>query len=272
MNSWIALVALWSLCALLLLNCGRKSPARWARKIAFRPTEPVSPDQLFGYLLSANFAVLEEDDFNQLGSSLAKERVKAILMQHWRVQRGCECVWLIERWLQCLGKGFPAERAAYAAWRSGHVVNSETYAALQEICRFLVQDARVVGAKQIKDVHLNPVAWETQQAAYLVRLGFSAGYLSREDAQAALTRLQEVARAHYTSWEDFSLSGLIALGVRSPIDTFDLGNWRKIARSHEVLLRAQRTTLAHAARWKVSTPVSAPSSRWLEASPRLAGA
>lgn len=81
-----------------------------------------------------------------------------------------------------------------------------------------------------------------------MRLGFSAGYLSRKDAQAALTRFQEIARAHYASWEDFSLSGSIALGVRSPIDTFDLGNWRKIARSHEVLRRAQRTTLAHAAR------------------------
>jgi hypothetical protein len=232
----------------------------------------VSADQLFGYLLSANFAVLEEDDFNQLGSSLAKERVEAVLMLHWRVQHACECVWLIERWLQCLGTGFPAERAAYAAWRNGHVVDSNTYAALQETCRFLVHDARVVGAKQINDVHLNPVAWEIQQAAYLVRLGFSAGYLSRKDAQAAITRFQEIARAHYASWEDFSLSGLIALGVRSPIDTFDLGNWRKIARSHEVLRRAQRTTLAHAARWKVCTPVAAPSSRWIEASPRLAEA
>lgn len=161
MNFWIALAALWSLCALLLLNAYRgKSAARWAQQIAFRPTEPVSADQLFGYLLSANFAVLEEDDFNQLGSSLAKERVEAVLMLHWRVQHACECVWLIERWLQCLGTGFPAERAAYAAWRNGHVVDSDTYAALQETCRFLVHDARVVGAKQINDVHLNPVAWE----------------------------------------------------------------------------------------------------------------
>jgi hypothetical protein len=273
MNFWIALVALWTLCAVLLLNAWRgKSVARWARQIAFRPTEPVSPDELFGYLLSANFAVLEEDDFNQLGSSLAEERVQAILMQHWRVQRGCECVWLIERWLQSLGTGFPVERAAYAAWRSGHVVDSDSYAALLEICRFLAQDARLVEARQIQDVHLNPVAWEVQQAAYLVRLGFSAGYVSRKDAQAALKRLQEAARAHYASWEDFSLSGLIALGVRSPIDSFDLVNWRKIARSHEVLLRAQRTTLAHAARWKVFTPVPVPSNRRLEPSPQLAEA
>ncbi|WP_093110808.1 DUF1266 domain-containing protein [Variovorax sp. CF079] len=171
-----------------------------------------------------------------------------------------------------LGTGFPAERAAYAAWRSGHVVDSAAYAALQEVCRFLVQDARVVEAKQIQDVHLNPVAWKIQQASYLVRLGFSAGYVSRLNAQAALKRLQEIARAHYTSWEDFSLSGLIALGVRSPIDSFDLVDWRKIARSHEVLLRVQYSTLAHAARWKVFTPVSVPSNRWLESSAQLAEA
>ncbi|WP_185878994.1 DUF1266 domain-containing protein [Variovorax sp. MHTC-1] len=273
MNFWIALVALWILCAVLLLNAwGEKSVARWAGQIAFRPTEPVSPDQLFGYLLSANFAVLEGDDFNQLGSSLAKEQVEAILMQHWRVQRGCECVWLVERWLRSPGTGFPAERAAYAARRSGHVVDSDAYAALEEICRFLVQDARLVEARQIRNVHLNPAAWEIQQAAYLVRLGFSAGYLSRAGAQAALKRLQEAARAHYASWEDFSLSGLIALGVRSPIDSFDLGNWRKIARSHEVLLGAQRTTLAHAARWKVFAAIPAPSIRRLEPGPQLAEA
>jgi hypothetical protein len=271
MNFWIALVALWTLCAVLLLNAwGGKSVARRARRIAVRPTEPVSPDQLFGYLLSANFAVLEGDDFNQLGSSLAKELVEAVLIQHWRVQRGCECVWLVERWLRSLGTGFPA--AAYAAWRSGHVVDSDAYAALEEICRFLVQDARVVEARQIQNVHLNPAAWEIQQAVYLVRLGFSAEYLSRANAQAALRRLQEAARAHYASWEDFSLSGLIALGVRGPIDSFDLVNWRKIARSHEVLLRAQRTTLAHAVRWKVFTAVSAPSSRRLEPAPQLAEA
>ncbi|MBT2324409.1 DUF1266 domain-containing protein [Variovorax paradoxus] len=214
--------------------------------------------------------MLEEDDFNQLGSSLGEERVSAVLMQHWRVQSKYECVWLVERWLQSVGNGFPAEKAAYAAWRSGHVVDSDAYAALHEICRFLVEDARVVGAKQIRSVHLNPVAWEIQQAAYLVRLGYSAGYLSREDAQAALRRLQEAARAHYASWEDFSLSGLIVLGVRSPIDPFDLRDWRKIARSHEVLLRAQPTTLAHAAQWRVFIPVSTPSNHWIEPRAQLA--
>lgn len=271
---WVALVALWILCALFLFNafCGAKSVVRRARQIAFSPTEPVSPDELFGYLLSANFAVLEGDDFNQLGSALAKERVDAILVQHWRVQRGSDCAWLIQRWLQSLGTGFPAERAAYAAWRSGHVVDSGAYAALHEICRFLVQDARVVEARQIQEVHLNPVAWEIQQASYLVRLGFSAGYVSRADARAALKFLQEVARAHYTTWEDFSLSGLIGLGVRSPIDSFDLGNWHKIARSHEVLLRAQSATLAHAARWRAFSPAPAPSSRKMEPSARLAKA
>lgn len=271
MEYWIALFALWALCALPLLTFGQSCfVTRRARQIALRPSEPMLPDELFGCLLSANFATLEGDDFNQLGSSLSERRVRDVLTQHWRVQSSDECVWLIERGLRSLGVGAPAEKAAYAAWRSGYVVHSGAYAALHEICRLLVQDIRVVEASQIRDVHLSSLAWDVQQLAYLVRLGFSAGHLSRQTARRILKRLQEAACERYASWEDYSLSALIAVGVRNPIDSFDSGDWRKLARSHLVLLQAQRATFSHATRWRLAAPVALPAaSRLASSAPRL---
>ena len=135
------------------------------------------------------------------------------------------------------------------AWRYGTIVDSDDYRALCETCQFLGREARVIEAGSIRHVHLSPMAWDIQQVAYLMRLGLTAGHLSREHAEGVFSRLRQVARVHYTSWEDFSLSALVGMGMRSPIDPFDLRGWHRIARSHRVLLAAQPLTLSYAADW-----------------------
>jgi hypothetical protein len=77
------------------------------------------------------------------------------------------------------------------------------------------------------------VAWDVQQVAYVVRLGRAVGYLSRSMAESTLARLQHAARAHYTSWTDYSLSAMLGMGLRG---RFDLVEWHRVAQSHELLL------------------------------------
>lgn len=259
MEFGIALVGLWVVVLSLFLRVRYgKTVAGWARQIAFRPTETVASDELFGYLLSANLAVLEHDNFNQLGSALGKKRVDSILALRWGVTSGNECLRVVERRLYWMGVASPAEEAAYSAWRSGTVIDNDSYASLYDTCRFLAQEARIVKARQIRGVHLSPLAWDVQELAYVVRLGFAAGHMSRNHAAEILARLKQAARFRYNSWEEFSLSALIGMGMRGPIDPFDLRDWHKIARSHSVLLAAENATLSLASDWAEQSALRFP--------------
>src|SRR6478609_1540263 len=91
------------------------SQANWARAIAYRPTEPMSPEQLFGCLLSGNFALLMRDNFNQLASSLPKGRVLNILAEHWAIHCPMEFQWVLEARLARMGQMSQLENGAIAA-------------------------------------------------------------------------------------------------------------------------------------------------------------
>lgn len=220
----------------------------WARAIAFKPTERMSADDLFDCLLSANLALLERDDFNQLGSALGRRRVEVILANHWRVHSRNECLRAIEQRMRCLGVASASEEAAAAAWLRGAVIPSPAYDALRGVLAFL-EDEGLADLRRVSGRHLTPMASDIQQVAYLARLGFSAGHLSREYTREVLNRLRRMARAHYTCWEMFSLSALIGMGLRNGLDPYDLGAWPLMARSHRVLRAAQQHTLRHASPW-----------------------
>ncbi|RZL91710.1 MAG: DUF1266 domain-containing protein, partial [Variovorax sp.] len=203
-----------------------RTVAGWTRSIEFSPTERMSAEDLFGSLLSANLALLEHDDFNQMKSALCRLRVDAILALHWGVTSKDECLRVLDRRLGCLGVPSPAEIAAYTAWRYGWPIDSEDCRALFETGKLLANEARIIKMEDIRDAHLNPMAWDIQ-VAYLVRLGLAAGHLSREHADGVFTRLRQLARVHYQCWRDFSLSALIGMGMRTPIDPFDLRGWHR---------------------------------------------
>ncbi|VTU39623.1 DUF1266 domain-containing protein [Variovorax sp. PBL-E5] len=206
------------------------------------PAEQASADQLFGCLLSANLAVLADDDFKQLSSALSASRSRRMLAQQWKLNIAIECRRKIESWLGSPGAAEAEEREAWAAWREGRQVDSDAYRALSNGVAFLA-DAGIVSAESVDARHLSMVAWDVQQAAYVVRLGRAAGYLSRSMAESALARLQHAARSHYMSWTDYSLSAILGMGVRG---RFDLVEWHRVAQSHELLLTTHAELLRRA--------------------------
>lgn len=250
MDFWVAALAIWL--ALLCTIVGVRmswSDANWARGIAFAPTEAVAAHQLFGLLLGANVALLEHDDFNQLASTLSHRRIRDILARYWNVRSARDFQRVIDMRLRALGAVSSEEAAAFEAWQIGEPVDTAAYQSLRDVLVFLSAHAGVVRPGEIQDQHCRLVAWDVQQVAYLMRLGFTMGYVSRESVWRTLDRLQQTARMCYTSWKDYSLSALIGMGLRGVLDLDDSGDWYHIARSHTVLLAARRSLLARATDW-----------------------
>jgi hypothetical protein len=214
-----------------------------AERVPWTPTERVSGDQLFGYLLSGNLALMAHDDFNQLASALPPPRIRRILVEQWSLKSAIECRRRVEYWLVTLGMPEPGEQEAWAAWRERRPIDSDAYRALRAGAHLLRVDAGTAATLAIDPRQFSMMAWDVQQAAYVVRLGFAVGYLSRAMAESTLARLQHAVRAHYTSWADYSLSALLGMGLRG---RFDGVEWHCAARSHERLLVAHAGLLHRA--------------------------
>ena len=222
---------------------------RWTRAARFVPTEDMSADQLFGCLLSANLALLEHDNFNQLASALPPRRVRAILKSHWGIDSAETCRRGIFGRLRELGRESAEEEAAFSAWAAGATVDSNAFASLRDVCMFLSIDVQAASPRRFFKHDFSMMAWDIQQVAYITRLGCAAGFMPRDVAEEVLAVLQRSARAAYASWTDFSLAMLVGMGMRSPVDTFDTGGWVQFARSHTALLECRDTLLRHAAPW-----------------------
>jgi hypothetical protein len=257
MDFWIAALAIWLalLCTIVGVRMGW-SDANWARGIAFAPTEAIAAHQLFGLLLGANLALLERDDFNQLASTLPRRRIHELLARYWNVRSARDFQQVVDTRLRTLGAVSSEEAEAFEAWRIGEPADTAAYRSLRDVLVFLSAHAGIVKPGEIRDQHCRLVAWDVQQVAYLLRLGFTLGYASRESVWRTLDRLQPMARLRYTSWKDYSLSALVGMGVRGVLDLNDVGDWHHIAHSHTVLLAARRSLLAQAADWTV--PADAP--------------
>jgi hypothetical protein len=249
MELWIAVGSLWLslLCIYVRIRQGR-TVAQWCDAIRFRQSDEASPHQLFGYLLSGNLALLEGDDFNQLSSILAVRRIRKLLAWYWGIHSREDFHRAVDQRLGQLGTMSSQERDAFAAWRNNAPIDTESYGALLDACVFLSVDAGIVTPCEITGRHLDMRAWDIQQLAYILRLGFTLGYVTREFAESMLARLQREARIHYASWKDYSLSSLVGRGLRNRIDLFDPGNWQQIARTH-VVLTAPASPIAQAAPW-----------------------
>lgn len=257
MDIWIAALVVWLalLCAFVGVRMGWSDASR-ARRIAFRPTEAMTAPQLFGLLLGANVALIEQDDFNQLASTLPRRRIRELLAQYWNIRSAQDFQAVINQRLRTLGAVSSDEAEAIEAWHAGAPVDTVAYRSLQDVFVFLSAHAGIVKPGEIRDQHCHLVAWDVQQVAYLLRLGFTMGYASRDSVRHVLDRLQMTARIHYTSWKDYSLSALVGMGLRGVLDLDDIGDWYQIARSHTVLLAARRSLLVRAGDWS-ATPSSA---------------
>jgi len=248
MNALIAAIFVWGLVLWMFMRRRFGPPlGRWARAVAFKPKEPMSPEQLFGCLLSANFALLTRDNFNQLASALPLRRVTSLLREHWGIEDASGCVGVIDDRIERIGQMSASEKHAIAAWLAGSQVDSNEFAALEDTCRFMSLRARITS--ELQHGHLSVLAWDIQQLAYLLRLAYSAGHISRDETESALERLKQRARSHYASWEDYSLSSLVGLGMRGSLEIFDEVEWTQFARTHSVLVGQPRSPVRHAAAW-----------------------
>jgi hypothetical protein len=257
--AWLCLLVLWSLvCLVLLRRLLARNPVLLWRGLAFAPTEPVSSQQLATYLLSANLALLADDDFNQLKSALSKRRARGMLRRRWQIRSLQDFERTVADRLRWCGTGTPEEMRALAAWRDGRSQPSAAYASLDGICKFLSVHVGIVDERGIGACHLNLAAWDVQQLACIVRLGAALDYLPRAGAQALLTMLHQEARRHYTSWSDYSLSALIGMGMRSPVDLHASARWHRIASSHAALLRTPTSPMARAGLWSTAPSSAAP--------------
>jgi hypothetical protein len=253
MDFWIAALAIWLalLCTIVIVRMSWND-ATWTRSIEFAPTESIAAQQLFGLLLGANLALLEHDDFNQLASKLPRRRIRELLARHWNVHSADDFEKVIHERLRALGAVSVEEAEAFEAWQNDEHSDTAAYRSLRDVLVFLSVHAQVVKAGDIRDRHCRLVAWDVQQVAYLLRLGFTMGHVSREVAWCTLDRLQRTARTSYASWKDYSLSALVGMGLRGVVDLDDIGDWHHIASSHTVFLAARRRLLAQASDWAAS--------------------
>lgn len=264
-ETWLLLLGLWAFVFVALLRrwFAPSAPLLWPG-LAFAPTEPVSSRQLASYLLSANLALLAGDDFNQLNSALSKRRARRLLRRQCKIRSLGDFERTLADRLRWCGTGTPEEMQALAAWRDGRSHGSSAYEALGDICKFLSLHARLVDPSAIGASHLNLTAWDVQQLAYIVRLGATLDYLPPVGARALLTMLHQEARTHYTSWSDYSLSSLIGMGMRSPVDLQAPEGWHRIASSHAALLRTPTSPMAQVGLWSTE-PVALSSTDALPA-------
>lgn len=246
---WTTLT-LWigALCWFLYI---RMSPtdSRLRRRIEFKPCSAYAPRQLFGSLLSGSLAVLEQDDFNQPESALPIRRAQQLLLRYWGIESRESWLKAIDSRLRSLGVRSPREQAMVDQWREATFSDTQGHDPLQDVCTFLTMEACVVGVREIHAHHLNPIAWDIQQAAYMVRLGLTAGYVPKGVAQSAMDCLQSAAQVHYASWTDYFLSSLIGMGLRHHVDIFSPGDWHRIAQTYTVLVTSWDGLLRHASAW-----------------------
>jgi hypothetical protein len=221
--------------------------AKDSRQIEFAPAEHMSPEQLFGCLLSANFAVFMDDNFNQLASALPERRVRRLLAEQWGIQTDADCLRVIHQRMERLGAISPAEMQAVGAWLEEQRLGSEG------VCPpARTPVARLASTDDMSHGHLSVLAWDIQQLAYLVRLARAVGHVSQRDAEAALARLAVRARMHYGSWEVYSLAALVGLGMRGAMEVFETSAWERYSRTHSVLLRGRRSPIRFASSWSVA--------------------
>ncbi len=193
-------------------------------------------------------------DDNQLASTLSRRRIRRLLAQYWNIRSAQDFQKVIEQRLCGLGAVSSEEAGAIEAWHAGARLDTTAYRSLQDVIVFLSAHAGIVKPGEIREQHCHMVAWDVQQVAYLLRLGFTMGYISRDSVRRVLERLQKMARIHYTSWKDYSLSALVGMGLRGVLDLDDIGDWYQIARTHTVLLAARRSLLARAGEWSAPLP------------------
>jgi hypothetical protein len=193
-------------------------------------TQEMTPDQLFGCLLSGNFALLLGDNFGQLASGLSEQHAERILAAQWGVTSQASCHRVIDERLARLGVMSLAESDALAAWLTGEREESEGARSSMGLRarRNLVDGLR-------HDYH-GVLAWDIQQLAGLLRVALRVRHIHKDEAERDMALLAQRARSSFNSWEEFSRCALVGLGMRSSMEIFESAEWNRATRTHSIFL------------------------------------
>ncbi|WP_444813438.1 DUF1266 domain-containing protein [Variovorax gracilis] len=165
-----------------------------------------------------------------------------MLAGHWGIASRADCHRTLGEALRRLGCMSQEKTRAIAAWRP-----SEQYGENNGARR----DRRTMvdRSSEPSHDHRSVLAWDVQQLAYLVRLALAIGYATRDEADSLLETLAARARLHYASWEDYSLSALTGLGLRSSLEVLDrAAEWTEYSHTHSALLD-KRSPVRSASSW-----------------------
>jgi hypothetical protein len=198
--------------------------------MAPEPTQEMTPDQLFGCLLSGNFALLLGDNFNQLASGLSEQQAQRILAEQWGVTSQAGCHRVIADRLVRLGVMSPAERDALGAWLTGEGEQSEGAGST------LGLRARLALVDELRRDYHGVLAWDIQQLAGLLRLALRVRHIHKDEAGRDMLSLAQRARSSFDSWEEFSHCALVGLGMRSSMEIFESAEWPRATRTHSIFV------------------------------------
>ena len=251
MESIFVLLILWVMIicylAWVISNRSYSNPANMLKSDS---GTDVSLEELFSYRLSGNLALIEKDDFNQLRSSLSMKRIREVLFQYWQIKGPEDFSVSLQQAFFQLGDTSAIEQQAFDAWNTGAACNTANYIRLFDVCKFLSVDAGLINASRIGSRQLDMTAWDIERTAYLVRLGYASHYIQRDGAAQSLRRLSTAAKARYDSWEDFSISALIGMGIRSDVEISQANVWHSYARTHLALISSAGAPAEQIADWK----------------------
>ncbi|SEB26247.1 DUF1266 domain-containing protein [Variovorax sp. YR216] len=242
----LAAALAWCLMSLTFLRSRWGARIGNSRPVEFAPSGDMSPELLFGCLLSANFAVLMQDNFNQLASALPERQVRKLLAGHWGIEAHADCVQVIEQRMARLGEMSRAEIQAVAAWLDEQRSEVENAHASRPPVEHLAS------TDDLSHGHLSVLAWDIQQLAYLVRLACAVGHVSQAHAEAVLARLALRARLHYGSWNVYSMAALVGLGVRGAMEVFETSAWERYSRTHSIFLSGRHSPTRFASSWSAA--------------------
>lgn len=233
--------------ATLLKSRGRKLPNSISEPPLQRSEQ--GAQELFGCLLSANLAVLENDNFDRIESSLSSWKARRALTKHWGIWTTAGLRKTISVGFDNAGQTSEDEREALEAWASNRETNCATFWAIRDIVLLMATYTAAIPFTSVRLKRFSLLAWDIQQLAYIVRLGTAAGMLSVHEGRDWLRLLADKIRCYYSNWHEYSLNAIVGRCIKHPVDWFRLGQWTELVATHDKFLALGRGAFAQALPW-----------------------
>lgn len=224
--------------------------ANWSAIIAYKPTEPLTPEQLSQLLLSGTTFVVNQDNFNQLASAKDHDELREVLEQMWGVTDAESLRDAMAGVRESCGAPDEDKVKALEGLRDGKVVDSEEYEGALSIVT-LLRTPEAGFADDLRREVYQVQAWDIQRLACLARWGVALKLITPQEAWETLGFCSAEAQRYYTSWKAFSLSYLVNRGIwAGPVDDDSLDDWNRFIQAHKMMMTYEASPLKQASAWR----------------------